>query len=85
VLVGARGGDGWGDREGTAAASGQPADTMVKGSLEVRAVDVGGACAVFLEISSWGNIFGKGFFLTPQHGQSKGLLLEHRRKNLSEI
>jgi hypothetical protein len=37
VAVGVCGGDGWGDREGTAAASGQPADAiMVKGSLEVR-------------------------------------------------
>jgi hypothetical protein len=36
VLVGACGGDGWGDREGTAAASEQPADAiMVKGSSEV--------------------------------------------------
>jgi hypothetical protein len=52
VLVGACGGDGWGDREGTAAASGQPADTMVKGSLEVRAVDSHSAtyptgCAIY--------------------------------------
>jgi hypothetical protein len=36
VLVGACGGDGWGDREGTAAASGLP----VWSCLKVRAVEV---------------------------------------------
>jgi hypothetical protein len=56
---------------------------MVKGSSEVavrgemmmmRAVEVGGACAVFLEISSWGQHFWKRFFPHPSTRAIKGLV-----------